>query len=132
MLATLRALGVPASFDKPHVSDDNPCSESLSRTLKCRPEYPSTPFESLEAAAAWVDGFVRWYDEEHLHNGVGFVTTHDRHAGRHREILSRRRSAFQSARERLPEGWGGRGIRRLDPVETVTMHDGVQEMSAAA
>ncbi len=69
MLATLQQLGV-----KPSVSNDNPYSESLFRTLKYRPEYPERPFNDLQAARSWVCGFVEWYNHEHLHSGVKFVT----------------------------------------------------------
>ena len=58
MLATLQRLGVVPSFSRPSVSDDNPYSESLFRTLKYTPSYPSKPFESIEAARQWVHTFV--------------------------------------------------------------------------
>ena len=58
MLATLQMLGVVPSFSRPSVSDDNPYSESLFRTLKYTPAYPNKPFESIEAARKWVHGFV--------------------------------------------------------------------------
>ena len=58
MLATLQKLGVVPSFSRPSVSDDNPYSESLFRTLKYTPAYPGKPFESIEAARQWVHGFV--------------------------------------------------------------------------
>jgi transposase InsO family protein len=65
MLATLQSLGVVASFSRPRVSDDNPFSESLFRTLKYRPEYPENAFSSLEEARVWVRDFVTWYNTEH-------------------------------------------------------------------
>ena len=52
------------------MSDDNPYSEALFRTLKYRPEYPERAFEDLAAARTWVEGFVRWYNTEHLHSGM--------------------------------------------------------------
>lgn len=70
MLATLQRLGVVASFSRPGVSDDNPFSEALFRTLKYRPGFPRKPFEGFEAALLWVDGFVRWYNDEHLHSAL--------------------------------------------------------------
>lgn len=121
MLVTLQALGVVPSFSRPSVSDDNPYSESLFRTLKYRPEYPSVPFASLDAARDWVDDFTRWYNEDHLHSGIGFVTPADRHAGRHCGVLSRRREVFEAARARHPERWSGQ-IRTLETYDTVTMH----------
>jgi transposase InsO family protein len=64
------------------VSDDNPYSEELFRTLKYTPTYPDKPFASLEAARQWVLGFVRWYNGEHHHSAIGFVTLDQRHSGR--------------------------------------------------
>jgi len=66
MLATLHKLGVIPSFSRPSVSNDNPYSESLFRTMKYRPEYPLQPFENIEQAQSWVDGFVFWYNTQHL------------------------------------------------------------------
>ena len=81
MLATLQALGVIPSFSRPSVSNDNPYSESAFRTLKYRPWYPTRPFDSLEAARAWVEGFVHWYNEQHRHSAISYVTPHQRHEG---------------------------------------------------
>jgi transposase InsO family protein len=47
--------------------------------MKYRPEYPSKPFESIEQAQAWVDAFVTWYNTDHLHSAIRFVTPDDRH-----------------------------------------------------
>jgi transposase InsO family protein len=133
MLATLQRLGVSASFSRPSVSDDNPYSEALFRTAKYCSMYPSKPFESVEAARAWVDRFVAWYNEEHLHSGIRFVTPSDRHAGRHLDILERRREVYEAARARHPERWGG-GIRCLDPIANVILHPlpGSEEVVDAA
>nr|VFK36249.1 MAG: Integrase core domain-containing protein [Candidatus Kentron sp. LPFa] len=70
MLATLQKLGVIPSFSRPSVSDDNPYSESLFRTLKYCPAYPGKPFESLEQARGWVHGFAHWYNEKHRHSAT--------------------------------------------------------------
>jgi transposase InsO family protein len=87
MLATLQRLGIIPSFSRPRVSDDNPFSESLFKTAKYCPSYPDRPFECLEGASKWVNGFVDWYNNRHLHSGIKFVTPADRHAGRDVEIL---------------------------------------------
>jgi transposase InsO family protein len=79
MLATLQRLGVMQSFSRPSVSDDNPYSESLFRTLKYTPAYANHPFESLTAAREWVDRFAHWYNEEHLHSGIRYVTPGQRY-----------------------------------------------------
>jgi len=73
MLATLQQLGVIPSFSRPSVSNDNPYSESLFRTLKYRPEYPEKPFTDLADARNWIQGFVDWYNEEHLHSAIKFI-----------------------------------------------------------
>lgn len=101
MVATLERLGVLASFSRPGVSNDNPFSESLFRTLKYRPEYPGKPFASLEAARSWVKDFVRWYNTQHLHSAIRFVTPEDRHAGREAAILAARQAVYEEARSPL-------------------------------
>jgi transposase InsO family protein len=105
--ATMDKLGVTASFSRPRVSDDNAFSESLFKTLKYVPEYPKGPFASLAAAIAWVTKFVDWYNNHHLHSGIGFVAPADRHAGRSDEILAHRREVYEAAKRRHPERWSG-------------------------
>ena len=90
MLATLQHLGIVPSFSRPGVSDDSPFIESLFRTLKYRPEYPHKPFENIEAAQAWVTTFVAWYNAEHRHSGIRFVTPDQRHDGRENDVLANR------------------------------------------
>jgi transposase InsO family protein len=96
VLSTMQWLGIVPSFSRPNVSDDNPYVEALFRTLKYRPGYASQRFASLADAAAWVDRFVRWYNHEHLHSAIGFVTPHDRHTGADIEILAERRVLHSS------------------------------------
>ncbi len=121
MLATLQRLGVVASFSRPRVSDDNPYSEALFRTLKYRPDYPSGPFASLEEARLWVESFVCWYNTAHLHSAIRFVTPEDRHSGREEKILSQRRRVYERARKRNPRRWSG-AIRNWQPIETVYLN----------
>ena len=105
MLATLQDLGIVPSFSRPRVSDDNPFSEALFRTLKYRPEYPSKPFQSLDGARQWVEWFVDWYNNEHRHSAIRFVTPAQRHAGQDAEILDHRRKVYERARARFPHRW---------------------------
>ena len=121
MVATLERLGILASFSRPSVSDDNPYSEALFRTLKYRPEYPEQPFADVAAARAWVTAFVGWYNTEHLHSGIRFVTPEDRHSGREAAILAGRRAVYASARAARPERWS-RGPRCWTPVERVYLN----------
>lgn len=121
MLATLQNLGIVPSFSRPSVSDDNPYSESLFRTMKYRPEYPSRPFETISHAQAWVDGFVRWYNTEHLHSSIKFVTPNDRHYGREQQILAQRHYVYERAKKRTPNRWS-RHTRNWVPVSVVRLN----------
>lgn len=121
MLATLRHLGIVASFSRPSVSDDNPFIESLFRTLKYRPEYPHKPFDTLDEARAWVTAFVAWYNDEHRHSGIRFVTPNERHQGREKEVLANRARVYERARRRHPNRWS-RGTRNWTPAPAVFLN----------
>jgi transposase-like protein len=82
----LEELGVLRSFSRPRVSNDNPYSESLFRTAKYRPDYPSRPFSSAEDACLWVASFANWYNHRHRHSSIKFVTPQQRHSGQAVEI----------------------------------------------
>jgi len=107
MLATLQRLGVVPSFSRPSVSDDNPYSESLFKTLKYTPAYPSKPFESLEAARVWVQVFAYWYNTEHRHSSLRFVTPEQRHTGADIELLKKRNKVYELAKKQNPKRWSG-------------------------
>ena len=113
MLATLEHLGIAPSFSRPRVSNDNPYAEALFRTGKYRPEYPAKPFTSLTEARTWVLRFVRWYNEDHQHSGIRFVTPQQRHSGEALPIIERRKRLYRAARQRHPERWS-RDIRHWD------------------
>jgi putative transposase len=121
MLATLQKMGVVPSFSRPMVSDDNPYSEALFRTMKYRPEYPSKPFENLAHAQGWVDEFVSWYNTRHLHSAIRFVTPDDRHYGREQHILANRQSIYAQARRSHPNRWS-RQTRNWNPVPLVWLN----------
>lgn len=129
--ATMERLGIVPSFSRPRVSDDNPYSESLFRTLKYRPHYPRGPFASLEAARAWVADFVAWYNDEHLHSAIGFVTPNTRHAGHAEQVLRGRRAVYERARRQRPERWA-RGTRRWDAPLVVRLHPQREPREATA
>lgn len=105
MLATLQKLGVIPSFSRPRVSDDNPYSESLFKTLKYCPTYPRRAFEDLRSANNWVFEFVDWYNNQHLHSGIKFVTPSSRHAGDDKLILEKRAEVYQKAKSEKPNRW---------------------------
>lgn len=105
MTATLERLGVLASFSRPHVSDDNPFSEALFRTLKYRPEFPTRPFLDVPAARAWVEGFVAWYNGTHRHSAIRFVTPNERHEGKDVALLAKRHAVYEAAKAKNPGRW---------------------------
>lgn len=120
--ATMERLGVIPSYSRPHVSDDNPYSESLFRTFKYRPDYPRRPFESCGEARVWSAGFVGWYHHDHLHSGIGFVTPLDRHEGRSESILVARRAVYEAARQRHPERWASGRTRAWNAPQEVLLN----------
>ena len=129
--ATLERLGILASYSRPGVSDDNPYIESLFGTMKSRVGYPKKPFESIEAAQAWVDRFVVWYNEEHRHSALNWVTPMARHTGAERELLRRREQTYHRARQRNPQRWS-RGIRDCSPAPAVTLNPRKKNNDVAA
>jgi len=126
-------LGVVPSFSRPRNSDDNPYSEALFKTLKYRPGYPSKPFEELESARDWVKTFVNWYNNEHLHSGIGFVTPSDRHYRKSSERLQKRRDIYSLAKKRHPERWSGKSRAWNEPQHVyINQHLHIDALEAAA
>ncbi len=121
MLATLQALGVMPSFSRPACSNDNPYSESLFKTLKYRPAYPCRPFANLIAARQWVGTFVHWYNEEHRHSAINFVTPAQRHAGLDGALLRKRVEVYTAAKAEHPARWSG-ATRNWEPVTIVHLN----------
>ena len=101
----LEELGVLRSFSRPRVSNDNPFSESLFRTVKYRPDYPRRPFQSVEEACGCVADFVDWYNHRHRHSGIRFVTPEQRHSGEAQAICRHRARVYEQAREQHPRRW---------------------------
>ncbi len=106
-IAKLDELGIRRSYSRPGVSDDNPYSESLFRTVKCRPAYPGA-FTTIEEARAWMLAFVRWYNTEHKHRNLKFVSPAERHWGDDAAIFQRRITVYEQARSKRPERWSGK------------------------
>jgi putative transposase len=103
------------------VSDDNPYVESLFGTMKARTGYPKKPFESLIQAQVWVNDFVRWYNAEHRHSGLNWVTPMARHSGQDVALLRRRAATYRAAQRRHPQRWS-RTIRDCQPAPSVTLN----------
>lgn len=120
MLATMQRLGVMPSFSRPSVSDDNAFAEAFFRHLKYAPSWPQKPFSTLEQARAWVSQFVHWYNEEHRHSGICFVTPSERHEGKDTQVLAARHEVYEAAKARHPERWSG-PVRDWTPVGDVAL-----------
>ena len=121
VLAMLHWLGVKPSYSRPRVSDDNAYAESLFRTAKYRPEFPAKGFANLEEARAWAAGFVRWYNIDHRHSAIRYVSPAQRHAGEDQAILAARHALYTEARERNPARWS-RTTRNWSPIGAVTLN----------
>ena len=105
LLETLYQLGITPSRSRPSVSNDNPYAESIFRTCKYRPGYPSKGFSGLTEARAWVLSFVHWYNEEHRHSGLNFLSPNQRHNGSANQILEQRKQVYEQAKSLHPERW---------------------------
>jgi putative transposase len=121
VLAMLHWLGVRPSYSRPRVSDDNAFVESLFRTAKYRPEFAAKGFADLDEARAWAARFVHWYNHEHRHSGIRYVSPAQRHAGQDRPILQARHALYVQARQRNPRRWS-RGTRDWSSIEVVTLN----------
>jgi transposase InsO family protein len=121
VLTMLHWLGVKPSYSRPRVSDDNAFAESLFRTAKYRPEFPAKGFVDLEGARAWATQFVRWYNVDHRHSGIRYVSPAQRHAGDDHAILDARHALYTQARERTPARWS-RGTRDWTPIGPVALN----------
>jgi putative transposase len=131
VLAMRYWLGVKHSYSRPRVSDDNAFSESLFRTAKYRPEFPAKGFVDLAAARAWATHFVRWYNVDHRHSGIRYVSPAQRHAGDDHAILAALHAVYTQARERNPARWS-RDTRDWTPVGAVTLNHELDSVVAMA
>ena len=121
MLATMQSLGVVPSFSRPSVSNDNPFSEALFKTLKYVPKYPSMPFDSIKDARKWVAEFTHWYNNVHRHSSIKFVTPAARHQGLDKQIMEQRKKVYRMAKQRHPDRWSG-SIRNWDYIDKESLN----------
>jgi putative transposase len=121
VLAMLTWLGIRASYSRPRVSDDNAFIESLFRTVKYRPEFPAKGFETVEHARQWVRKFTSWYNHDHRHSGIRYVSPAQRHAGQDRAILAARHELYTQMKAANPRRWSGH-TRNWTPIAAVTLN----------
>ena len=107
----VQALGIFGSFSRPRVSNDNPFIESHFKTLKYCPEYPGQ-FGSYEDAAAFCQQFFVWYNTQHQHSGIAFLTPQTVHHLKAGEVLMRRKATLNKAYQDHPERFGRRPVVR--------------------
>ncbi len=110
-----------SSFSRPRVSNDNAFVESSFRTMKYRPNYPRKPFATLQVAIDWVDAFISWYNTEHRHSGIRFVTPEQRHSGSDTKLLTKRHALYEAAKAQNPLRWTGT-TRNWTPIEVVRLN----------
>ena len=110
LLVTLHQLGVLPSFSRPRVSNDNPFIESFFKTVKFTPGYPGR-FQDIQSAREWMADFVDWYNNEHRHSGIGYITPEQRHSGQVKKIMSFRNDVMDKARVTHPERFSGEPVR---------------------
>ena len=122
MLATLQKLGVVPSFSRPSVSNDNPYSEALFKTLKYTPAYPNKPFSEMTQARAWVHRCTTWYNTDHRYSGIEFVTPEQRHGLYDRWILAKRKDVYEAAKHAKPERWKCRQTRAWNHLDHVWLN----------
>lgn len=121
MLARMYDLGVVPSFSRPRVSNDNAYAEALFRTAKYCPLWPERPFDTLQEARLWVHRFVNWYNNEHRHSSLKYVTPVQRHRGDAPALLKNRSLVYEAARLRNPHRWSG-AIRNWRLSDTVFLN----------
>jgi putative transposase len=126
MLETMYSLGVVSSFSRPRVSNDNAYAESIFRTCKYRPSYPYKGFADLAEAREWVLEFVSWYNREHRHSGIKFVTPQERHSGQDAEVLAQRNEVYEKAKQQRPRRWSG-ATRNWDRIAEVWLNPEKQQ-----
>jgi len=130
-LSTLQKLGIMPTFSRPSVSDDNPYSESLFRTLKYSATYPNKPFESVTDARVWTAGFVEWYNYKHCHSAIEFVTPSQRHREEDKDILQARKILYEEAKNKNPLRWSG-STRRWGFIKKVYLNPSKEKINNTA
>lgn len=121
LLSFLEEMKVSASFSRPRVSNDNPFIESLFKTLKYSTKYPLR-FRDIEHVREWMAEFVLWYNTEHLHSSIGYVTPEQMRTGKADEIFNKRNDVMEAAKIQHSERWGSRKPKVWRSAEKVVLN----------
>lgn len=120
--ALMHRLEIGVSHSRPKVSNDNPHAEAFFRTAKYHPSLPEKPFESIDEARNWAQNFVRWYNNEHCHKSIGWVTPNQKHCNADAGILGARRELYLRAKEANPARWIKGKTRQWNTVTSTTLN----------
>ena len=129
--ALLVDLDVAKTHSRPYVSDDNPYSESQFKTMKYRPDFPAR-FGSIEAARAHCQAFFRWYNHEHYHSNIGFMTPATVHDGRAEHVLHQRNKVLATAFANNPNRFKHQQPKQKELPTTVWINQPQQEKQKIA
>ena len=121
MVATLQWLGIVPSFSRPARLQRQPVLRGALPHAQAHAGVPAPALRDREAARRWVARFVGWYNSEHHHSGIRYVTPDERHSGADIAILARRHALYEQARRRKPERWS-RNTRNWTPLGTVVLN----------
>lgn len=122
VLGLMHQLEITPSHSRPRVSNDNAFAESLFRTTKYHPNYPPDGFESLNHARQWAKDFVKYYNIEHKHRALNFVTPQEKHCGRDVELLEKRKKILEQKRSENPDRWIAKKVRNCAPTTSVNLY----------
>lgn len=122
VLGLMHQLEITASHSRPRVSNDNAFSESLFRTTKYHPSYPPNGFASLIEAQDWAQRFVTYYNTEHKHRALNFVTPLQKHTAEDIDILKNRKKLLETKRKQNPARWINGAIRNCKPSGQVNLY----------
>jgi putative transposase len=122
VLGLMHQLEITPSHSRPRVSNDNAFSEALFRTTKYHPGYPPNGFSSLTEAQEWAHRFVTYYNTEHKHRSLNFVTPIQKHHGQDAELLQKRKKLLEAKRKENPTRWINGTIRNCQPSGQVNLY----------
>lgn len=126
LMTLLSVLKINVSFSRPRTSNDNPYIESFFKTLKYDPKYPLR-FKDINHAREWMADFVNWYNNDHLHSSVDYVTPAQMRSGEAKTIFTKRNAVMTEAKNLNPERWGKRNMKIWGAPEKVVLNPEIKQ-----
>jgi len=131
----LEHLGINKTHNRPYMSNDNPFSESQFKTLKCRPDFPGKFHGGFQEAERFCKKFFLWYNNEHYHSSIAWLTPKSVHYGQAEEILKKRHLTLMQAYNRNPVRFGNKApelkqlpdVVYINPPQTVKINSRQRE-----